>query len=252
MFIIKYIHFLFLILLHSIICRFWLQVFIGLKIRNRRHLRLCDQFVLIANHNSHLDSLALLASLPLSHLKRVRVVAAADYFGKYPLLCLLTRFCFNALLIKRKGCLSSDNFSSIKLIQGELEKGNSIIFFPEGSRGVAEEISPFKKGIGHILRDYKHIPVIMAYGQGLGKCLPKGSCWMLPLGASLEFGFPFYCKANDPRMITRELWHALHKMEQKNALENVAWVDKKSGLLHPENVIQGLSQLNEDMLSKAS
>lgn len=40
------------------------------------------QFIILANHNSHLDTLSLLASLPGELLWKVKPVAAEDYFGK--------------------------------------------------------------------------------------------------------------------------------------------------------------------------
>src|SRR5436190_21336856 len=47
----------------------------------REHLPRDRSFVMVANHASHLDTLALLSALPLRWLHRTYPLAARDYFG---------------------------------------------------------------------------------------------------------------------------------------------------------------------------
>src|SRR5262245_7280230 len=58
--------------------------FIGLRVRGREHLPKDHPFIIVANHSSHLDTMCLLSLFPLSVLRRVRPVAAADYFERNP------------------------------------------------------------------------------------------------------------------------------------------------------------------------
>lgn len=85
-----------------LLVRPFLTLFIGLRVRGREHLPESGPFVLVANHASHLDTLSLLALFPLSRLRDVRPVAAADYFERTRLTALVSRTFFNILPIRRR------------------------------------------------------------------------------------------------------------------------------------------------------
>ena len=60
-----------LILIYTIFWRNFLKIFIGLKYNNRNVLKKKKQFILIANHNSHMDTMAIMSSIPSRYIHRV-------------------------------------------------------------------------------------------------------------------------------------------------------------------------------------
>src|SRR5437667_4022188 len=66
--------------LAATIIRGWLRLYHRLEIIGRENLPADRSFILVANHASHLDTLCLLAALPLGKLHRAFPAAAKDYF----------------------------------------------------------------------------------------------------------------------------------------------------------------------------
>ena len=66
----------------ALIIRALLRIYCRFEIIGDEHLRRNRSFVLVANHSSHLDTVCLLAALPLRRLHRAFPAAAADYFFK--------------------------------------------------------------------------------------------------------------------------------------------------------------------------
>jgi len=103
------------------------------------------QRIYFANHSSHLDTILVWAAMPPDLRRKVRPVAAADYWGKGWLQRRIAIHTLNAVLIDRK-TRSSDPLEPLK---SALAAGDSLIFFPEGTRGTGELPDPFKPGPHH-------------------------------------------------------------------------------------------------------
>ncbi len=164
-----------------------------------------DQFIIVANHNSHLDTITLLASLPADILHKVKPIAAGDYFGKNWLTRNLSSFFINAVLIDRKGMKENPESAPIPRMISELEMGNSLILFPEGTRGEPEELKPFKRGIALVLSKKSDVPYIPAFLSGMGKNLPKGGVIPVPFNSYIRFGNPTWVASEDTRSIISKI-----------------------------------------------
>ena len=188
----------------------WLRrLFFGLLIRpfllgligvNRYHLHRLNallepqtieqpnQVILVANHNSHLDTLILMTLFPNRLLHRLHPVAAADYFLTNPLLYWFALTIMNIVPIPRKKITKENN--PITRMEEALAKGDSLILFPEGSRGDPEVMKPFQNGIGHLIARNPHVPVVPVFIRGAGRSLPKGEMVILPMFCDVVIGAP--------------------------------------------------------------
>ena len=135
-----------------------------------------DPCAVVANHDTHLDIFALFSLFPLSRVPRVHAVAAEDYF-KAGLLGAAARIIFGAILIKRGGGLG---LAALDPIRRALERGHSIVVFPEGTRGEPGVLMTFKSGIGAIALEYPDLPIVPVALQGIERTLPKGGAVPVP------------------------------------------------------------------------
>lgn len=126
------------IIFFAVVIKPFMALFIGLRVSGRERLRDCDQFILVANHSSHLDTISLLSLFPLTRLDRIRPVAAADYFERNAMVSALTKTLFNILPIARKNITPENN--PLRRMREAIEAGNSIIIFPEGTRASGSEM----------------------------------------------------------------------------------------------------------------
>jgi 1-acyl-sn-glycerol-3-phosphate acyltransferase len=165
---------------------------LGLRVRGGEQLRAVirnrQQVILIANHSSHLDTLALLSLFPLAQLRRLRPVAAADYFERNWLIAWLSRTFFNILPIPRAHFMPSNH--PVARMKAALDAGDSLILFPEGTRGCHAQMQHFRAGIAHLVQEAPDVPVLPAYLLNLGRSLPKGEFIPVPLFAEARFGSP--------------------------------------------------------------
>ena len=181
-------------LLFSILVRPVILFVLGINIRHREKLPASGPVVIIANHNSHLDTLVLMSLFFGKSFQKVRPVAAGDYFMKNKFLAFFSTKVMNIIPIERK--MTKDIQGMFSPILDALEDDSIIILFPEGSRGEAEQLSRYKSGIYYLMREVPDIDIVPVFLYGLGKALPKGSFIFVPFFVDILVGDSFKYNEN--------------------------------------------------------
>jgi 1-acyl-sn-glycerol-3-phosphate acyltransferase len=199
-------------LFYRVVVRLLILIVLGLNIRHRERLPSSGPAIIVANHNSHLDTMVLITLLPTRLLNRIQPVAAADYFLSSPLKAWFALNVVGILPIKRQR--DTPNEDLLAPCYHALEKGNLLIFFPEGSRGQPERLSVFKGGIAKLAEKFHTVPVTPVLLHGLGKALPKGEKLLVPFFCDVFVGDPLY-GSNDRRGFMDQLQERMEVLAQE-------------------------------------
>jgi len=200
---------------HCLLSRNILKLVVGVKFDNAKFLLEEKQFIIVANHNSHLDTIALMASIPGAIIHKVRPVAAMDYFGKTKMQARVSNYFINTLLIQRKGERQPGSDPIQKMLEA-LDAGYSLILFPEGTRGEPEKMQAFKKGVGHILAQRPGVKYIPVFLKGMGKTMPKGDNVIVPYNSFLRFGKPTALNSTDVSSIMAQIERDILALNNEN------------------------------------
>jgi 1-acyl-sn-glycerol-3-phosphate acyltransferase len=130
-------------------CRIGLRLGgIKLEIKGRERMEPGETYLFIANHQSYCDPLALLVAIP----RDVRFIVKKE-LERIPLLSLAMRV---------SGFVFINRNDRVNAVQGmnqavlQMQRGDSFLVFPEGTRTRTGQMGPFKKG-----------PFIMALQAGI-------------------------------------------------------------------------------------
>lgn len=165
----------------------WLRGRFDFQVQGDEVFQRVSQFILVANHTSHLDTICLLAALPPAQRNRCYSAAAEDYFYTHVCKEQIARLLANTFPFRRH----EDVQRSLEACARILERGDSLIFFPEGTRSTTGELQRFRKGIGLLVQG-KPYPVIPAYLRGTYEALAKGKFRPRKAAIHLHVGSPGY------------------------------------------------------------
>jgi 1-acyl-sn-glycerol-3-phosphate acyltransferase len=170
----------------AVLIRCWLRIYHRLTIVGRDNLPREGSYIIVANHASHLDTLAIISALPLGKLHQVFPAAAKDFFFESLPRTALASILVNALPFDRQTHVRQ----SLSLCKAVLEKpGNILVIFPEGTRSMTGEIGEFRRGISLFLAG-SDLPVVPCCLVGTFRAWPKGAWFPRPRKVRLLIGQP--------------------------------------------------------------
>jgi 1-acyl-sn-glycerol-3-phosphate acyltransferase len=155
-----------------------------------------EQRIYFANHQSHADLVLMWAALPSELRSITRPIAAKDYWTKTPFKQWITTAVFNAIYVDRTKTTDQD---PLEPLIDALESGDSIILFPEGTRGNQEEPQPFKSGLYNLAQKFPNVVLVPAWINNVQRVMPKGEVVPVPILCSVTFGAPLALEAGEDR-----------------------------------------------------
>ena len=139
----------------------------GLTVRGAERLPATGPFVLAPNHASYLDPFALAAALDRARLEGMYWAGWSELIVTSPLRRAFARMAGILPVDAGRATAASLAFGS-----AALQRGHSLVWFPEGIRSNDGELQPFKPGIGVVLAQC-NLPVVPVVLRGTFDAWPR-------------------------------------------------------------------------------
>jgi long-chain acyl-CoA synthetase len=178
--------------------------------------------IFAANHQSHLDTPAILQALPPRWRYRVAPAMAKEFFSAHfhperfgwrarlanSLNYYLASLFFNAFPLPQR---ETGTRQTLRYIGMLFEDGFSVLIFPEGKRTDTGEINRFQAGVGMIASKLD-VPVVPVRLEGLDRILHHS--WKFPGRgrARVAFGRPMSLTGSDYAALARRVEEAVRDL----------------------------------------
>ena len=145
--------------------------------------KLSSQYLIAANHRSWFDQISMMGYFPL----KTHFLSKAAYF-KIP---------FLKYVFKNYEVIPVDNkrlrAGTRSILESYIDRGDSVTYFIEGTRGSGRSLLPFKKGVFHMAAK-TGLPIVPTYILGSEDCLSKKNTLLSIQGGDLVVitGNPVY------------------------------------------------------------
>ena len=174
--------------------------------------------IVVANHTSHFDSLALFCSLPRKVKWNIYFGAAADRWflrkggGRKE---LALQPWYNSMIVGSFPIRRGGGSATLDYSKWLLDQGANLAIFPEGTRSTSRKMSRFKHGVS-LLALEKKVPIVPVYLAGLAKIRPKGSREVSPGPVHAHVQPPIYLPDDiDVPSATRMIYDSLNAPHER-------------------------------------
>jgi long-chain acyl-CoA synthetase len=196
------------------------RVFAWLRVEGRDHLdAIAGPVIFAANHQSHLDTPAIMAALPARWRYRVAPAMAKEFFKAHffpeqhgrrewatnSLNYYLAALFFNAFPLPQR---EAGARQTLRYIGEVLEDGFSVLIFPEGRRTEAGEIGRFRPGIG-MIASRLGVPIVPVRLEGLDRVLHQSWRMARPGRVRVAFGAPLRLSGDDYEALALQVEQAV-------------------------------------------
>lgn len=159
---------------------FFLLLFAGvrLRVKGAENIPQNGAYIICPNHSSYLDIFCL-----YSIFNKYFVFTGKKEIEKWPLFHIYYTSGMN-ILVDRKSATGS--FKALKRMSHEIEKGNPLVIFPEGTISkTAPHLAPFKSG-AFAIAIQKQVPIVPVTFVTNWKLLSRSGFWMGPAGPGIS------------------------------------------------------------------
>jgi 1-acyl-sn-glycerol-3-phosphate acyltransferase len=165
-----------------------------MRVIGREHLPRDRPAVLVSNHTSYLDSVVLMAAIPIAY----RFVVAARY-AAWPMIGTAIRKAAYVTVDRRSAATRA---VSVDRIESVLRGGSSVLIYPEGHRVRGAELEPFRAGAFRAAVDTRS-PIVPITVRGTRVVMAPGARLFRPGAIDVIIHSPIEPAGNDRKEIIR-------------------------------------------------
>ena len=156
------------------------------------------QRIYFGNHSSHGDFILISACLPPEERTRTSAAAGADYWTAGPVRRFIALKLLRTVLVDR-GWVGRKSDPMTVMLEA-LAQGQSLIFFPEGTRNMTEQpLLRFRSGLFNLAAARPDVELVPCWIENMSRVLPKGAVLPIPLLCRVIFGPPVTLSQGEDR-----------------------------------------------------